>query len=475
MRLRRFQKRFLFGALAEGVRTSALSLPRGNGKTSLAAMLAYRVINPLSSLFRAGTESHLIAASLGQSRRTAFRALKQIVESRSDYEAFRISENRNECSITHLPSDTRVSVLAPKSATAQGLVNCPWVLADEPGSWDAIGGESMFDAIQTAMGKPGSPLRALYFGTLAPGKGQWWLDLVKRGSSETRFVTCLQGTIAKWDQLSEVKRVNPLTWRFPDSRKVLLDEREEALRDESAKSRFLSYRMNLPTRNETEMLLTVADWTRVTERPVAAREGLPVVGIDLGGGRAWSAAVALWPNGRCEARAVAPGIPSLADQEKRDLVSAGTYQKLVDAGVLKLATGLRVPTVGQLVETAFDSWGAPAGFACDRFRLNELQDSTGGRWPVEPRVQRWSESSADIRELRRLALDGNLSVDDHSRSLMAWSLGSTYVENDDSGNSRMIKRGSHGLGRDDVSAAFILAAGALARHGSMEPAKVYSF
>ena len=45
MRLRRFQKRFLFGALAEGVRTSALSLPRGNGKTSLAAMLAYRVIN----------------------------------------------------------------------------------------------------------------------------------------------------------------------------------------------------------------------------------------------------------------------------------------------------------------------------------------------------------------------------------------------------------------------------------------------
>ena len=98
-------------------------------------------------------------------------------------------------------------------------------------------GESMFDAIQTAMGKPGSPLRALYFGTLAPGKGQWWLDLVKRGSSETRFVTCLQGTIAKWDQLSEVKRVNPLTWRFPDSRKVLLDEREEALRDESAKSR----------------------------------------------------------------------------------------------------------------------------------------------------------------------------------------------------------------------------------------------
>ena len=171
MRLRRFQKRFLFGALAEGVRTAALSLPRGNGKTTLAAILAYRIINPLSSLFRAGTESHLIAASLGQSRRTSFRALKQIVESRPDFESWRVSENRNECSITHLPTDTRVSVLAPKSATAQGLVNCPWVISDEPGAWETIGGEAMYTAIQTAQGKPGSPLRALYLGTLAPGKG----------------------------------------------------------------------------------------------------------------------------------------------------------------------------------------------------------------------------------------------------------------------------------------------------------------
>ena len=314
---------------------------------------------------------------MGQSRRTAFRALKALVEARQDVEAFRISENRNECAVTHLPTDTRISVLAPKSTTAQGLVGCPYVIADEPGSWEAIGGESMFDAIQTAQGKPGSPMRSIFFGTLAPGRGQWWLDLVKRGSSETRHVALLQADIKKWDQLSEVKRCNPLTWRFPDSRKVLLDEFEEAKREEAAKARFLSYRLNLPTRNETEMLLTVPEWTRVIERPVAAREGLPVVGIDLGGNRAWSAAVALWPSGRCEARAVAPGIPSLADQEKRDLVSAGTYQKLVDAGVLKLATGLRVPRPGQLVETAFDSWGAPAGFACDRFRLHELRDATG--------------------------------------------------------------------------------------------------
>ena len=177
MRLRRFQKRFLFGALSEGVRTAALSIPRGNGKTTLAALLAYRILNPLSSLFRAGTESHLIAASLGQSRRTSFRALKQIVESRPDCEAFRISENRNECSITHLPTDTRVSVLAPKSATAQGLVNCPWVISDEPGAWETIGGEAMYTAIQTAQGKPGSHCGVFFSGPWRRVRGNGGLIL----------------------------------------------------------------------------------------------------------------------------------------------------------------------------------------------------------------------------------------------------------------------------------------------------------
>ena len=55
--------------------------------------------------------------------------------------------------------------------------------------------------------------------------------------------------------------------------------------------------------------------------------GRPAVGIDLGGGRAWSAAVGLWENGRMEAIAVAPGIPSLEEQEKRDRVPSGTYRR----------------------------------------------------------------------------------------------------------------------------------------------------
>ena len=102
------------------------------------------------------------------------------------------------------------------------------------------------------------------------------------------------------------------------------------------------------------------------------------MGIDLGGGRSWSAACGLWRGGRVEALAVAPGIPSLADQERRDRVPSGTYQRLRDSGALYVADGLRVPKPAQLVSLITSKWGKPAVIICDRFRLGELQDATNG-------------------------------------------------------------------------------------------------
>ena len=100
-------------------------------------------------------------------------------------------------------------------------------------------------------------------------------------------------------------------------------ERDAARLDSRLKARFLSYRLNLPSGDESEVLLTVSDWERIEVREVPEREGRPIVGVDLGGGRAWSAAVALYPNGRVEAKAVAPGVPNLAEQERRDRVPTG--------------------------------------------------------------------------------------------------------------------------------------------------------
>ena len=117
--------------------------------------------------------------------------------------------------------------------------------------------------------------------------------------------------------------------------------------------------MNVPTGDESTMLLTVADFEDMAKREAPERAGEPICAVDLGGSRAWSAALVIYPNGRVEARAVAPGIPSLADQEARDRVPRGTYQSLADRGVLIQAAGLRVPPAKMLlVEQIHEGPGA---------------------------------------------------------------------------------------------------------------------
>ena len=460
MKLRPFQRLFIREATKPGIDTAVLSLPRGNGKSTLAAYLCSRILDPADPLFRPGTESVLLAASIKQAR-IVYRICRDLLDGKPGY---KFVDATNRVAIRHVQTRTRLEVISSSGKSAMGLLNCPWAICDEPGSWEVNAGALMWDALTGAQGKPNSPLRILVIGTLAPGgvEGSWWHGLVTGGSSPTRYVQTLQGNPKRWDQWAEIRRCNPLVNISAEFRKKLLEERDAARRDSRLKARFLSYRLNVPSGDEAEVLLTVDDFERMTKRDVPPRQGKPIVGIDLGGNRAWSAAVACWQSGRIEALAMSPGIPSLADQEKRDHVPAGLYQKLVETGALRVAEGLRVPPVAQLVEAIRENWGLPAGIVCDRFRLPELADAAPSI-PITPRVTRWSEASFDIRALRKLGADGPFAVAENSRSLIGASLAAALVKNDDAGSVRLIKRGTHNTARDDVAAALTLAAGSFER------------
>ena len=465
LELRPFQVRSVRALESGAYDTVVLSTPRSQGKSTLAAELCRRALTPGDPLFVAGTESHLVASTIGQSRKTCFKILRRMIEDSAEAADYKMSESANACHIRHKATNTRVSVVAGSAKATLGLVGCPLVVVDEPGAYELEAGAALWDSLSTALGKPDSPLRVFVIGHLAPratSPGHWYFDLVYAGTTGRTHVQLIQGRRDRWDRASEIRRCSPLSWGFPESREKLLEQRDAARSDSAALSRFLGYRLNWPEPDASSVLLTAQDWLKVEARPVPPREGRPAAcGIDMGENRAWSACVACWRNGRTEAVAIAPGVPSIADQERRDKVHRGDYQRLVDIGSLRVAEGLRIPPAAMVADVV-KAW-RPEVVVSDRRRIHELSD-IGLR--VTPRVTRWFGAAEDIRALRRLAIDGALAVADDARGLLTASLSAAVVKSDDMGSMRLIKRGTNNQCRDDVAAALLLAAGALARRAS---------
>lgn len=458
--LRPFQRRFVKAVENPHYRRLALTTARGNGKSALSAYLITRSLTPGDVLFHAGDESVLFSRSFEQCR-IIFKFVRRALDADADY---RFLDSGNRIGVTHLPSNTRVRAIGSSGKTAMGLgADTVLAILDEPGALDVAGGELLSDAIDTSLGKPGSNMRAIYVGTLAPaGPKNWWPQLVKRGTRGRTYVQALVGDPKKWDYWPEIRKVNPLVNIDAGMREELLEERDDARRDSRLHARFCSYRLNTPERDESKVVLTTADWDAVCERPVPERDGKPIVGIDLGQGRAWSAAVAVWPNLRTEAFAVAPGIPDLSQQERRDRVDRGEYTELHDAGLLEMAKGLHIPPASQIVERVME-W-QPSMLISDRNRFPELLDAVGGRVPVIPRITRWFSAAEDIRAIRKLAKDGGLACEPKSRAIIEASLAVSEVKSDDQGNTRMVKMDEcNNCGRDDIVAALTLAAGQHAR------------
>ena len=457
-----FQKRFVRAVENPRYDTVALSGPRGLGKTFIAGHILARAMTPGDVLNQPGKEFILGAASLDQARMT-YAFIRETLETNYPGE-YRFIDSTTRLGITHKASNTKLRAISSNAKTAFGLVGVPLCVIDEPGSLEILGGQMLADSLFTAQGKVGSSLKVVMIGTLAPmatGPGHWWYDLVNAGSIGKTWVDSFRGDPELWDSWKETRRVNPLVKLSREFAAKLRSEMAAAQGDTRLRARWLSYRFNHPAGDESTMLLTVDDWQQVIGRPVAPREGKPLVGVDLGGGRAFSAAVAIWRSGRVEAIAVCPGIPDVAAQERRDRVPQGTYQELVTSGTLRIAHGLRVQSPRQLVEFVTDEWGIPAALICDRFRESELRDASKGI-SIESRITRWSEAASDIRDLRRLAKDGPLSCEELSRQLVASGLAVATVKSDDAGNTRLVKS-KNNTSRDDVPAAWLLVAGAFSR------------
>ena len=457
-----FQRRFIRGAFRPGIDTAVLCGPRGLGKSSLSGELLACALDPSGPLHVPGADNVLLAGSLEQAR-----AVFRFLRARCQESDFRYTDSGQRISVKHPATNTRVRVASSDAKRAFGLVGARLVVGDEPAAWEARGGALMYDALSTSGGK--NEMLLILIGTKAPAPlDGWWLRLVEHGADDPGTYVQIHeapvdddGEVLDWSRWATAKRCNPLTAFNPHLAPKLRTELAKARRDDDAKRRYISYRLNRPTADLSTHLVTADAWKRVLARAVPPRDGAAVIGIDLGASRSWSAATLMWKNGRVEVFASVPGIPSLADQERRDGLPKGILQELVNTGVMGVAHGKRVADIDVLLDRLPDV--AVEAVVADRFALMTLADAVAARGFPDPEfvVNQWSTSSEAIAAFRQAVLDGPLSLATPGRALATLSVGEACVEADTSGNVRMKKQ--HLRNRDDVAQSMVLAALIVAR------------
>ena len=384
---------------------AACSVGRGNGKTFLAGALLAKALKPSDDpLYVEGAESVLVSASRPMAELT-LEAARLVL---GDDPEFRWRRD----GVEHMKTRTRCRVLSSDSRRAFGLgASLNIAVLDEPGSFAPTSGERLWRALLGSLGK-NSSARILACGTIAPAAvGSWWQVFIESGSGPGKHVQLIQGNEKTWRSWEAVLAANPVCAISKSMVRTLKREHEEALSSDRAASAFLRYRMNInaPEVTHAQPLLTGAEWERVCARPVPALEGRPVISVDLGGNRSWSAAAACWSSGRIEAWALAPGVPSLASQEAEDQVPDDSYLELVKAGGLSIDEGQHVPSIERLLARIW-SW-SPSAIVCDPYRSAELNQVVGGRVRIVERGRGGSESTSNVQALRSRLLDTNSGGD----------------------------------------------------------------
>ena len=432
---------------------AAASWPRGSGKSWLCGGLVARSLTPGDPLFEPGVENILVSSSRNQAG-IVLEFARQALGEASGYRW------RND-GVVHEESRARVRIVSSDARRALGLgASVRLIVADEPGAWSPIQGRRLWDAMLTSLGKRRT--QVIVVGTLAPAPlASWWPSFVAEGSGDGRHIALLQADPAKWRDFNETLRVNPVAAVNPHLRRTLEREHKAALKSGQAARTFKQFRLNLPGDPvDTQPLVTTSEWARVCARAVPDSEGAPIVGLDLGGTRSWSAAAAVWPSGRIESWALAPGSPLLSDQEKEDQVAEGTYLDLVQSGGLAVDEGQHVPSIERLLARIWP-W-EPLAIVCDNYRAPELYEFVQGRVRIIERARSGGEATGNVQSLRSLLLDTQSGITEPSRALLAaaWAQTSLIISNE--GLTKVTKLDQR-RSRDDAAAALLLAAGEQAR------------
>lgn len=225
---------------------------------------------------------------------------------------------------------------------------------------------------------------------------------------------------------------------------------------------FRAYDLNQPQSPSRVMLCDTGDWLQCETDDLPERGGPCIVGFDLGGSSSMTAAVALWPETkRVEVWAAFPNTPNLKDRAESD-GCRGLYQRMEQAGELKLYPGRVLDVSAFLGDVAVSLAGERIIMAgADRFRRAEAVqalEKAKVNWPMIWRgtgAHAKADGSHDVRATQRRILSRRLAV---ALSLvMRSAIANSMLRFDPAGNPALLKWKEKG--RIDALSALVIACG----------------
>ena len=458
LQLLTFERRFVSGLMRHS--EAALSVARGNGKTTLCAGLgACAFAGPLS-VPRA--QIVIVASSLGQARITFNHARWFLRDLLDDRHRYREIENSHECRLEDRETGASLRALGSDPRRAHGLAPL-LAIADEPAQWPARYGSRMHSAIVTALGKhEGAKFIAIGTSPDENEQKDHWFKLMLKGGpgiyAQVHAATRRDDPFA-W---STVRKANPAVNHMPALKAELMSQREKARRGGSRYAMWRALRLNMgtPESTEREVIVTVDNWQACVFAVPPPREGPVAIGFDLGGSSSMTAATAYWPQtGRLEARGAFPADPGLKERGMADGVG-DRYVHMAERGEVRTYPGKVTPVGRFLIDFALSIRGEEViGAVADRYRKAEAEQAlaeAGVEWEMEWRATGAGQhGSADIRAFQAEVLEAHLRL--APSLLMESAIADAAIGRDTNGNPRLDKGRTRG--RIDALQAAVLAVG----------------
>lgn len=188
----------------------------------------------------------------------------------------------------------------------------------------------------------------------------------------------------------------------------------KALTNPADQSSFRNLELNQRVSDVADTICTPDDWGKIETDDLPQRAGPMICGIDLGGARAFSACVAVWPEtGRMEGLLAIGGLPSLMDRGRSDGVD-NRYVRMHDEGLLHVFEGSELVEHDRFIALIETRLGAPDLCLADEYKRHEFGmalRTAGASWAVQlRRMGNGPSGGEDVRSFMRMIVRGELSV-----------------------------------------------------------------